>query len=386
MTADIAGRPIGVLQLLVSTRTGGGPGQVYETIRRMRPDEFRWVIGAPDDGPYFARFGSIGAVHRLSLDRLAPGTLVDLVRLIRAERIDVVHSHGKGAGVFGRIAASLTGIAAIHTFHGIHDAKYGRLGGALYRTLERWLARRSFAIVNVSESQARDGARLGLWPADRAVVITNGIDAEATRALVRDHPLPVGTFGVRPGEPVVACIARLDPVKGVDVFVRAVARLTTAWPSLRAVIVGAGGEARSLEALAAGRGIAERVVFAGDVPDAPRIFAGVDVFVAPSRGEGLPLALLEAMACGMAIVASRIPVHEEVLAQGRAGLLARVDDADDLADGMRALLGDPALRVALGAEARKEVERFDIAETAEGLAALYRRAARSRPSRPRRSP
>ncbi len=101
------------------------------------------------------------------------------MRLARAGRAQVIHSHGKGAGLYGRIAARLTGAAAIHTFHGIHHAGYSRL----YLTLERALARRSYAVIHVSASQAEEARALGLAPPGRTHVIVNGVDTAAVRAL-----------------------------------------------------------------------------------------------------------------------------------------------------------------------------------------------------------
>ncbi|MGH7322886.1 MAG: glycosyltransferase [Candidatus Rokuibacteriota bacterium] len=370
---------VSVLQLLVSTRLGGGPKQVFETLRHVPREHFEWVLAAPDDGPYFPRFGEIGTVHRLGLDRLRPTTFLDLVRLIRTRRIDVVHSHGKGPGLYGRLAARVTGRPAIHTFHGIHVEKYAAPAARLYLTLERALARLSYAIVNVSESEARAGESLRLWPAGRALVIHNGIDTAATRALARQQSLSRGALGMTGAGPLVASIARLDSVKGVDIFVRAVAALAERHPSVQALVVGTGREEARLRALAAETGTERRLRFVGEIPDAVRIFPAVDVYVSASRGEGLPLAVLEAMACDVPVVATRIPAHEELIVDGRTGLLARPDDPADLAEKTSRLLRDGDLGARLRACARDDIDRrYDVATTAAALAALYRKAREER--------
>src|SRR5262249_44158287 len=149
---------------------------------------------------------------------------------------EVVHSHGKGAGLYGRIAARLTGAAAIHTFHGIHHEGYPRL----YLDVERWLARRSAAIVHVSESQARDAAPLGLAPAGRCRVIVNGIDAARARALAEQAPLTRSALGLEADALVLGTVARFDPVKGLDVLLRAFARVLARVPAARLLLVGDG--------------------------------------------------------------------------------------------------------------------------------------------------
>ncbi len=376
-------RAIRVLELLVSTRVGGGPKQVFEAIRLLPRDEFTWIVAAPDDGPYFARFAGIATMHALRLDRLDVPTLIRVVRLIRAERVDVVHSHGKGAGLYGRLAAAWSRVPAIHTFHGIHAAKYGTVGERLYLALERALARLSYAIVNVSTSQARAGDAVRLWPAGRAVVIRNGVDTAAIRSLVARDSLDRRSLGVADGGPVIATIARLDPVKGVDVFVKAVARLADRHPGIRALVVGAGQEDGRLRTLAAELGAAARIVFAGEIADAVRVMPAIDVYVSASRAEGLPLGVLEAMACGVPVVATRIPAHEEIFEPAGAGLLATVDDPAGLAAAIDRVLTDADLRAGLSRRARETVDAdWDVAGSARALGALYRRASAT----PRRGP
>ena len=168
------GEPVRVLELLVSTDLGGGPAHVRDLIAGLAGPEFRFTVAGPAGGALLPALTAAGAdFEPIAADRLSPGALRDTIRLARARRIQVIHSHGKGAGLYGRIAARLTGAASIHTFHGIHPAGYG----GLYLRLERALARWSFAVVHVSESQAAEARALGLAPAGRTRVIVNGVDA-----------------------------------------------------------------------------------------------------------------------------------------------------------------------------------------------------------------
>jgi glycosyltransferase involved in cell wall biosynthesis len=364
---------IRVLELLVSTNLGGGPAHVRDLIANLPRDEFAVTVAAPGGGPYADIFRALGTEFvDVPCDRLSIRTLSRVKRLVDEGGIRVVHSHGKGAGFYGRLAARAAGVPAIHTFHGIHYRGYPVGVRRAYLGLERWLAAMSHTMIHVSESQAREAEPLGLAPPSRTTVIVNGIDAGRIRAL---RPLSRAELGLGPGALVVGTVARFDPVKGLDVLLDAFARLPA--PDLCLLIVGDGPESRRLRGRAARLGIERRVVFAGLVPEAARCLPVLDLYVSASRGEGLPLSLLEAMACGLAVVVTRVPGHVDAVEDGVTGLLAPVDDPVALASAMGKLLADPVQRATLGAAGWRRVEeRFTVGRMAGELAALYRAAAR----------
>ena len=187
--------PIRVLELLVTTGIGGGPKQVYDLVRSLPRGEFEVVVAAPRDGIFFERFQELGVrVEELSLRRLGPGHLLSTIRLIRALGIHVVHTHGKGPGLYGRLAAWWTGVQAVHTFHGIHYRGYSPLGQVLYLALERALSRLTRTVINVSASQEAEGLRL-FQPSQSAVVV-NGIDLEALDRLLAGAPIRRESLGL----------------------------------------------------------------------------------------------------------------------------------------------------------------------------------------------
>jgi glycosyltransferase involved in cell wall biosynthesis len=308
----------------------------------------------------------------VAADRLSPRALRDTIRLVHTRRIQVIHSHGKGAGLYGRIAARLTGAAAIHTFHGIHPAGYG----ALYLPLERALARWSFAVVHVSESQAAEARALGLAPAGRTRVIVNGVDAASVQAAAARGPLSRAALGLGPDALVLATVARFDPVKDLDVLLRALPLLAARVPEAQLLIVGDGPERDSLRALARTLGPGARVVFAGALAGAARVLPLVDLYVTASRREGLPTAVLEAMACGLPVLATEAPGHVDAVDPEVTGRLVPLDDVPALAAAAAALLRDPVLRARMGRAGRERVERrFARARMLAEIADLYRAAA-----------
>jgi len=369
--ADVAG-PVRVLELLVSTDLGGGPAHVRDLIAGLAGPEFELTVGGPAGGALLPALTAAGADFApIAADRLSLGALRDTIRLARARRIQVIHSHGKGAGLYGRLAARLTGAAAIHTFHGIHAAGYGRG----YLRLERALARWSFAVVHVSESQGAEARALGLAPTGRTRVIVNGVDAPSVRAAAARAPLSRATLGLRPDALVLATVARFDPVKRLEVLVRAMPLLAARVPEAQLLIVGDGPSREALHALARTLAPEGRVVFAGAIPDAARVLPLVDLYVTASRREGLPLAVLEAMACGLPVLASEAPGHVDAVEPEVTGRLVPLDDAPGLAAAAGLLLRDPALRARMGRAGRERVEqRFSCARMLEEIADLYREA------------
>jgi len=364
--------PARILELLVSTDLGGGPAHVRDLVAGLAGPEFRFTVAGPAAGALLPALTAAGAdFEPVAADRLSVGALRDTVRLARARRIQVIHSYGKGAGLYGRIAARLTGAAAIHTFHGIHPAGYGRL----YLRLERALARWSFAVVHVSESQAGEARALGLAPAGRTRVIVNGIDAALVRAVAERAPMSRAALGLRPDALVLATVARLDPVKRLEVLVRAVPLLVARVPEAQLLIVGDGPERDTLRALARTLAPGDGVVFAGAIPDAARVLPVVDLYVTASRREGLPLAVLEAMACGLPVLATAAPGHVDAVEPEVTGRLVPLDDAPGLAAAAALLLRDPALRARMGRAGRERVERhFSHARVLAEVADLYRAA------------
>ena len=362
--------PLRVLELLVSTDLGGGPAHVHALAAGLPRPEFDLTIAGPAGGPYEKAFRDLGVDFvGIRADRLSPAALLRVIRLVRQRGIEIIHSHGKGAGLYGRLAARLTGVAAIHTFHGVHHERYPRL----YLDVERWLTRWSDAVIHVSESQAAAAAALGLAPGKRSRVIVNGVDTARVRAMAEGAPLSRGALGLEADTLVLGTVARFDPVKGLDVLLRAFATLLERVPAAQLLLVGDGSETPRLRGLVHDLGVGSRVVFTGFIPDAARCLPVMDLYVSASWREGLPLAALEAMAGGLPIVATRVPGHVDVVEDGVTGVLVPPGDSDRIAHEAARLLQDPVRRRALGEAGRQRVEgRFALARMLDEVAALYR--------------
>jgi len=282
---------IRVLELLTTTTLGGGPQQVRHLVRHLPAGEFEVAVAGPWERGLAEQLRALHiepAALALGTLRGLPLTLRRTIRLIRSAKADVVHTHGKGAGFYGRLAAWLAGVPAVHTFHGIHYESYSQTGQRAYLALERRLVAITHTVINVSASQEVEALALGVARAERSVVVVNGIDVDE---LAARSPVARAQLGLSDAAQVVGCVARFDPVKRHDALVRAFALVAPRRPNLSLLLVGDGPERARIAALAADLGIApDRIVAPGELAWTTNAYSCIDLYVATSRKEGLPLA------------------------------------------------------------------------------------------------
>ena len=294
-----------------------------------------------------------------------PVCLATIVRLLRRHRIDVVHSHAFFAAVYGGAAAWLLRKPHVITMHGSRYYLHRR-----HRRLAlRWSARRSRAVVGVSAASAAElVAGVGL-PPSAVQVVYNGVPRSAG-----DRERGRRALGVSAEEMLVVAIGSLFPVKGHSVLVRALAQLGNAGgaPAWRAAIAGIGGEERALRALIDATGLNDRIALLGFRDDVPDLLAAADVYAMPSLYEGSPLALMEAMFAGKAIVASAVGGIPELVTDGCEAVLTPPGDVTALAGVLQSLLNDPERRMRMGAAAQRRAEStFTLERMTDDYERLY---------------
>jgi glycosyltransferase involved in cell wall biosynthesis len=377
-TATKGARVIRVLQLLTSTAPGGGPRQVLHLVRHLPAGEFQVAVAGPWDGRYAADLRAVGIeLAEAAVDSLRafPLTLRRVRRLVRDTRADVVHTHGKGAGLYGRVAARLAGVPSVHTFHGIHYESYSGPGRLVYLAFERALARITHTVINVSRTQDAEALRLGVARPGRSAVVVNGIDVDELGAR------PVSKregLGLSADDDVLGCVARFDPVKRHDLLVNALALVARRHPRAVLLLIGEGPEKARIDRLA--RELDARVVSPGAIGWDTNVYSSCDLYVVASSKEGLPLAPLEAMASGLAVIATDVPGHRDVVVPETTGLLVPPGSgAAGLAAAIESLLDDPERRRRMGQAGRERVMRdFTLQSMLARTAEVYRAAAASR--------
>jgi glycosyltransferase involved in cell wall biosynthesis len=301
-------------------------------------------------------------------------------------RPHIVHTHAAKGGALGRAAARICARQAVlvHTFHG-HSLRsyFSPRRARLYAQIERILARRTTALIAVSEEVRDELVELGVAPRERFEVVPLGFDLSAfdpdppTRA--RGRAAIRAELEVAEGERVVTLIARLVPIKRVDRFLR-VAGAMASQPGVRFVVVGDGELRWQLQRSAEAKALGSRLTWMGFRRDIADVCFASDVVVLTSDNEGTPVSLIEAHAAGLPVVATAVGGVRSVVEEGVTGYVVEPTDEQGFADAVLALLGDPERARAMGEAGRARVaEMFSLERLVDHLDALYRRLLGSPP-------
>ena len=297
--------------------------------------------------------------------------LCGLIALMRRHRFDLVHAHSPKAGALGRVVAFGFGVPTVFTAHGFafNPAVRGRPGRDISLLLERCLAPHTDAIICVSDAVRRLALDRGLSTGGPLQTIPNGA-AQYDGELEPDPELErFARGGLSAG-----CVSVLGPGKGVDLFIEAGARVLARLPKARVAVVGNGVLRPAMERQAQALRLDGRLRFFDYRPPSARQLRSLDLYVSPSPWEAMPIAPLEAMACGVPQVAMNAGGTPEVVSHGETGLLCRPSDAVGLAEAIIRLLSDASLRTRMAKASRERHRRlFTLQRMLDDTADLFDR-------------
>jgi len=355
-----------ITHVLSSFETGGQERVALElaSAQRRRGNRVMAVSLAPlPHGPLAAEMRARGVEVR-GLPKGAAfdaSLIVRLAKLLVEEHVDVVHTHNPQPLAYGAMAGRLARVAVVHTKHGANPARGRRLW------LRRLGGHLAHAYVAVSTATSEIARRNRECPPQRLRIIPNGVDLEAHHADAQARRELRAELRVPDDAWLFGTVGRVSKEKDHALLVRAAGPLLG--PRVRLVIVGDGPQMAALRAEA--RRYAPWVVLTGMRHDVPRVLCAMDSFVLSSRSEGLPLALLEAMATRLPVIATDVGGVAEVLDSGRAGRLVPAGDERALRMHMRELVVDRAAARALGDRALARARDYDAATAAQAYLDLY---------------
>jgi len=379
--ADRSGEKIRVMVMLDSIhRPGGGESLAIENAIGLDPERFdrklcltRWSDSFEVDEParsILARLRGAG-VEVIGLRRTGRFDLrswLHLLRVLRRERIEVLHAHLFGSNVWASVLGRIARVPVIVAHE--HMWAYTGSGSRSRALIDRFvIARLSSAFIAVSRDGERQMIETEKIPAHDIVYIQNGApglgDGDGDR--IREE------LGLA-GKTIAGSIGHLRPEKAFEVLVEAAGLLAEEHPELRVVIAGEGPERAGLEELAGRLGIADRVLLIGARSDVGDLLAAFDIAVCCSDFEGGPLSVMEYMEAGLPVVATRVGGLPEMVQENRTGLLVPPRDPAALASALGDVISDRGEAERLGDAGRGLwAERYDIRVWIGRLEALYER-------------
>ena len=356
-----------VLAISVRADYGGGPEHLYQLAKGLIQRGVGLYVAVPKEKPYWARFAELLGEEAL-LDiphrQFTLGAWCRLWRFSREKNIRLIHSHGRGAGIYGRMLSALTNTPCVHTQHGLHLRQYKTIiGKGFYVVVEKFLSRLTQKTIFVSHFERQETLGWDICRPGKSVVIPNGVRVENgyTRREARQ------ALGLNGQEFIIISISRFDIAKNMDLALEIARRYSEG----QFVWLGEGPDYQNLKKKVNEEGVAN-VSFIGFTDAVPLYLAASDVYLSTSRWEGLPLAVLEAMAVGLPVVVSDVMGNRDLVVPGQTGWLYPLQNIEPALQSLEVLRQDRELRRRMGAEAHKLVQsNYSIDSMVENNLDIY---------------
>ncbi len=367
---DWPDRPVPIALAITELDVGGAERALVALATRL--DRRRWaprVVGLGPEGPLAAPLRAAGIpTDCLDVDPGRPGRAVArLAAWLRSPRPELLQSFLFHANLAGRLAGRRAGVAWI-----VGGLRVAEREKTWHRRLDRWTIGLAAGSVCVSRGVYEFSRTVGRLPFSRLAIIPNGVDFDPIDAAA---PADRASIGVPPSSTLAICVGRLTRQKGIDVLLNAAGRVAEARSDWRLLIVGDGPERARLEAQAAADPrLAGRVTWLGRRDDVPSLLKAADLVVLPSRWEGMPNVVLEAMAAGRPVVATAVEGSAELVEPGGSGWLVPPEDPAALAAALIEAAADSAQAARFGASGRARVAaEFDPGVVARRYQGLWAR-------------
>ena len=408
-----------ILYIITQSEFGGAQRYVFDLATRLK-DEFEIIVaagppaslgealraGEPAGGKLFKYLQSndIRCHYLKNLKRaINPWrdilAFFELRRLIKKEKPDIIHLNSSKAGVLGSLAAKFQAsrlkFQVIYTANGwVFNEPMNRLKKEFYLWAEKWTAKYKNKIICVSEYDRQ--VALGRdFPAEKLIIIHNGIDIDKLNFLDREEAKKKLLSKIPPSPPfvkgglekappfvkgglggiLIGTIANLYPTKGIKYLIKAAGIITnrsSLTSNLLFIVIGEGTERPKLKALIRKHNLKNNFLLLGHIPDASQYLKAFDIFVLPSVKEGLPYVILEATACGVPIVATRVGGVPEIIEDNQNGLLAEPKNSQELAEKIAYLLQNQCIWHKLSETARTAIrEKFSIEKMIQNTRKVY---------------
>ena len=372
-----------------TTLLGGGPEHIYQLLKRLNRNEWEIIICTSNDGSYWDKFNSLKVLtYNLPLRELSLFIAFKLLAILRKEKPDLIHTHGRGPGLYGRIIGKVLNIPVVHTFHGFHYEDLSPLTRWLHLTTETFLSLLTDQHIFVSTGEKNRARVVKFLDEENSRIIHNGVDHEYIHDLSVIRKTVFKSIGCEDWEnnKILGSISRLSPEKGVLNLLSAFASTVKRIPGLRLIIVGGFPEEHRDYYLKA-VGLIEKENLSGHVrilgyrQDALKILKCMDFFISPSLSEGLPISILEAFAAEIPTIATEITGNKDIVRNSVFGVLAEPDSVEGLSQAIAKMVQlEQRDRDILKRNAYNRVKNhFSIEEMAGKTVLLYNQVLKGTP-------
>lgn len=362
-----------VLHVIDSLHLGGAQEVVLNLATCGSPRYRHEVATLHGRGIYWDRLREAGiAVHSLSPHKFLPLYLATLPALLMAKRPHILHCHLIPSNILAKPLGAMLGVPLILNHDHTNDPH--RIDNKALLALDKTSNRLAHHILAVAGACRDFLIEHEAIPPEKITLVPNAIDLRRFSLGTVCRRESRAALGLPQDVPVIAGVGRLNPQKNFSLFLDIAAALAPKFPEARFLLAGEGPEGSMLREKAKALGIAERVVFAGYVADTRSVYVAADVLLMPSRFEGLPMTLLEAMAMGLPVVASKLDGIAEVVCDGKEGFLVGSGDAAGFADRAGRVLESEAVASGIAAEARAKIEAwFSVERMTSAVEGVYDR-------------
>ena len=328
-----------------TTAPGGGPRHIYSLLENLDRNEWDVVVCTHQDGSYWEKFVSLEiATYDLVLRRVSVSTFFKLIKVLRKEKPDLIHTHGKGPGLYGRLIGRLLGVPVIHTFHGFQYKFLPIMSRVFYLIIENFLTLLTSHHIFVGHGEKGKAGALKFLNDSNSSVINNGIDLDCIQSLAQAAEA-FEDLGLRDSKEVktFATLSRLSPEKGLMTLLEGFFEARKIVPNIRLIIIGDCPDEhekyiKTIKQFIEFNGLNEWVKILGSREDALELLKCIDFYISSSQSEGLPYNLLEALALRKPVIATDISGNNDIIRKSVEGILIPANSAKSVTRGILNML------------------------------------------------
>lgn len=368
---SVCSRKVNIMHVTTCLNRGGLETVVLHLLTSLGRHTYRPLVCTFTPGgslePAFREL-DIPVITLVKRPRLDYSLTWRLRQVLRREKVDILHTHNCGPWFYGGVAAKLAGVPClVHTEHSNVAAQRGKMLVA-----ERYLARITDAVVADCSKVAQQLINNQGLADQKVKIIYNGVNLDTFQQNGHGGHLK-DSLGIAPHSQLIGCVARLAPVKDHPTLLKAFLGVKRRIKNAKLLLMGDGEQRPKIEELISHLGMNNDVILTGFRSDVSNLLQTIDVFALASKSEGMPLAIIEAMAAEKPVVATRVGGITELVVEGETGHLVDPQDAEGMTRALVDLLENPSRAVALGKKGRQRAEElFSLAHTVNQYEEVYR--------------